>query len=99
MANVVRHGEETEPCRDMLCWSAPACKLRKGGLLWHAQNALSDLVGNGSQNTTTGVEEIVDNPMITDVYGEKAFNCAVRNHEKNLMNERFIATMLKAWKK
>ena len=25
----------------------------KGGLLWHARNALSDLVGNGSQNTTT----------------------------------------------
>ena len=41
------------------------------------------------------MEEIVDNPMITDEYGEKAFNSAVRNHEKNMMSERFISTMNK----
>lgn len=59
----------------------------------------SALIAHSEEDIKARVEEIVDNPMITDVYGEKAFNCAVRNHEKNLMNERFIATMLKAWKK
>lgn len=59
----------------------------------------SALIAHSSDEIKARVEAIVDNPMITDVYGEKAFNCAVRNHEKNMMNERFIATMLKAWKK
>ena len=59
----------------------------------------SALIAHSEEEIKVRVEEVVDNPMITDVYGEKAFNCAVRNHEKNMMNERFIATMLKAWKK
>ena len=59
----------------------------------------SALIAHNIEEIKARVEEIVENPMITDVYGEKAFNCAVRNHEKNMMNERFIATMLKAWKK
>lgn len=59
----------------------------------------SALIAHSSDEIKARVEAIVDNPMITDVYGEKAFNCAVRNHEKNMMNERFISTMLKAWKK
>lgn len=59
----------------------------------------SALIAHSKEEIETRVKEIVDNPMITDVYGEKAFNCAVRNHEKNMMNDRFIATMLKAWKK
>lgn len=59
----------------------------------------SALIANSAEEIRTRVEEIVANPMITDEYGEKAFNCAVRNHEKNMMTERFIETMLKAWKK
>ena len=59
----------------------------------------SALIAHSSDEIKARVEAIVDNPMITDVYGEKAFNCAVRNHDKNMMNERFIATMMKAWKK
>lgn len=59
----------------------------------------SALIAHSAEEIKARVEEIVANPMITDEYGEKAFNCAVRNHEKNMMNERFIATMLKAWKK
>lgn len=39
------------------------------------------------------VELIVNNPMIVDEYGEKAYNCAVRNHEKTMMEQRFINTM------
>lgn len=56
----------------------------------------SALIAHSSEEILARVKEIVDNPMITDEYGEKAFNCAVRNHEKNMMNERFIDTMLKA---
>ena len=59
----------------------------------------SALIAHSVEEIKARVEAIVDNPMITDVYGEKAFNCAVRNHEKNMMNERFTVTMLKAWKK
>lgn len=40
------------------------------------------------------INHIVNNPEIIDEYGEKAFNCAIRNHEKNMMNRRFIETML-----
>ena len=58
----------------------------------------SALIAHSVEEIKARVEAIVDNPMITDVYGEKAFNCAVRNHEKNMMNERFTATMLKVWK-
>ena len=59
----------------------------------------SALIAHSAEEIKARVEEIVANPMITDEYGEKAFNCAVRNHEKDMMNERFITTMLKAWKK
>lgn len=59
----------------------------------------SALIAHSAEEIKARVEEIVANPLITDEYGEKAFNCAVRNHEKDLMNERFITTMLKAWKK
>ena len=59
----------------------------------------SALIAHSAEEIKARVEEIVANPLITDEYGEKAFNCAVRNHEKDMMNERFITTMLKAWKK
>lgn len=42
------------------------------------------------------VKNIVDNPDVIDSYGEKAFNCAVRNHEKGMMEERFIDTIISA---
>ena len=42
------------------------------------------------------VREIVSNPRLIDEYGKKAFNCAIKNHERQMMNERFINTMIKA---
>lgn len=56
----------------------------------------SALIAHSAEEIKARVEEIVANPMITDEYGEKAFNCAVRNHDKGMMTERFISTMLKA---
>lgn len=59
----------------------------------------SALIAHTAEEIQKRVDELVANPMLTDEYGEKAFNCAVRNHEKGMMTERFINTMLKAVKK
>ena len=42
------------------------------------------------------VRMIISTPELIDEYGRKAFDCAVRNHERGMMNERFITTMIKA---
>ena len=51
--------------------------------------------------TSTGeikqrIREIVENPSITSEYGRFAFECAKKNHEKIMMEGRFINTMLRA---
>ena len=58
----------------------------------------SALIANSKDEIENRVREIINNPMLTDDYGEKAFVCAVRNHERGMMNERFVNTMLKAFK-
>lgn len=57
------------------------------------------IIAHTNEEIFEKVALIVNNPALVDEYGEKAFNCAVRNHEKGMMTERFISTMLKAWKK
>lgn len=42
------------------------------------------------------IRMIVSKPDLIEEYGRKAFDCAVRNHERVMMNERFITTMIKA---
>ena len=42
------------------------------------------------------VKYIVENPDVINDYGKKAFDCAVRNHEKGMVEERFIKTVCKA---
>lgn len=56
----------------------------------------SALIANSKEQVEERIRELVSNPMLTDEYGRKAFECAVTNHEKNMMNERFINTMRKA---
>ena len=56
------------------------------------------IIAHTNEEIIEKVKMIVENPALVDEYGEKAFNCAVRNHEKGMMNERFITTMLKALK-
>lgn len=56
----------------------------------------SALIANSKDEILTQIKRIIEYPLIVDEYGEKAFNCAIRNHEKNMMNTRFIQTMRKA---
>lgn len=58
----------------------------------------SALIANSKDEIYKQVKHIIENPQIVDEYGEKAFNCAVRNHEKHMMNKRFIETMCNAMK-
>ena len=58
----------------------------------------SALIAHSKDEILRQIKRIVENPNIVDEYGEKAFNCAVRNHEKNMMNKRFINTMCNAIK-
>lgn len=56
----------------------------------------SALIATSVEEIEKRVREIITNPGLTDEYGRKAFDCAVRNHERSMMNERFINTMKKA---
>lgn len=56
----------------------------------------SALIATSAEEIEKRVREIIYKPELTDKYGRKAFECAVRNHEKGMMNERFINTMKKA---
>lgn len=56
----------------------------------------SALIATSVKEIEKRVREIITNPGLTDEYGRKAFDCAVKNHEKGMMNERFINTMKKA---
>ena len=58
----------------------------------------SALIAHSKEDILEQVKRIVEHPDLVDVYGEKAFNCAIRNHEKKMMNKRFIETMCKAVK-
>ena len=38
---------------------------------------------------------ILDNPQVIEEYGKKAFDCAKRNHDKEVIDKRFIQTICK----
>lgn len=52
------------------------------------------IIGCTKEEIYEQINHIISNPEIINEYGEKAFKCAIRNHEKNMMNRRFIETML-----
>lgn len=56
----------------------------------------SGLVATTSNEILKQVESIIDNPDIIRVYGMKAYQCAINNHDKDMMNRRFIETICKA---
>lgn len=58
----------------------------------------SAIIAHTKEEIFEQVKRLVDYPTLVDEYGQKAFDCSVRNHEKNMMNQRFIETMLKARK-
>ena len=51
------------------------------------------IIAHTSEEIHQQVKRIVEHPTLIDEYGEKAFNCAIRNHEKGMMTKRFIETM------
>ena len=56
----------------------------------------SALIASSPNDVYTKIKHIVDNPDIINQYGEKAYNCAVVNHDKKMVNDRFIDTICKA---
>lgn len=58
----------------------------------------SAIIANNAEQIQQQVARLIDDPQLIDQYGEKAFNCAIRNHDKNMMSNRFITTMLNAIK-
>ncbi len=52
------------------------------------------IIANDADEILSAVKQIVEHPGIIDKYGEKAFNAAMRNHEKSMINQRFINTMM-----
>lgn len=54
------------------------------------------IIAHSPKEIYVQINRIIDNPALIDEYGEKAFNCAIRNHEKDMMTRRFITTMMHA---
>jgi glycosyltransferase involved in cell wall biosynthesis len=56
----------------------------------------SAIIATGAEQIKEKIKLIVDNPSIVAEYGQKAYDCAVRNHEKAEVDRRFINSMIKA---
>ena len=56
----------------------------------------SGLVATTNDEILKQVVSIIEDPDIIRVYGMKAYKCAVNNHDKDMMNQRFIKTICKA---
>lgn len=54
------------------------------------------IIAHSENEIHEAVIKLINNPELVDSYGEKAFNTAKRNHERDLLNKRFVTTMLKA---
>ena len=58
----------------------------------------SALVATDVQQLEERLQYILANPKIIEEYGQKAFDCAKRNHDKTIVNQRFIETICRATK-
>lgn len=52
------------------------------------------LIANSTEEINDIIKLIVSNTELVNLYGEKAFHVAKMNHDKKLLNERFINAML-----
>ena len=57
------------------------------------------LIACSEEDVAAKVRNIVESPIIINQYGQAAFDCAIKNHEKSVVTERFINTMLGATEK
>lgn len=55
----------------------------------------SAIIATTNEQIVEKVCEIVGSPELVKTYSRKAYDCAVMNHEMNMINDRFIQTMLK----
>lgn len=53
----------------------------------------SAIIAYNEEDIYKQVSRIFKNPDLVSEYGKKAYDCAVRNHEKQTVNHRFIETM------
>ena len=56
----------------------------------------SALVATTKEDIIRHIKTIVSDPTIIDLYGKKAYDCAVKNHNKEIVQRRFIDTICKA---
>ena len=55
----------------------------------------SAIVATDTTEIEAKLREIIDNPSLIQEYSRKAYDCAVRNHEKSMIDRRFVETMIK----
>ena len=56
------------------------------------------IIASSASDIYRQVKIIISNPVLVNEYAENAFKCAVINHNKENMSQRFIATMCRAAK-
>ena len=57
----------------------------------------SAIVSTDIKDIKLNIKRIIDNPTIIAEYSRKAYDCAVRNHEKNMVDERCINSMVRVF--
>ena len=58
----------------------------------------SAIVATSANQIEDRLKYIIEHPSIILEYGKKAYDCALRNHEKRMVDNRFINTMISAVK-
>ena len=53
----------------------------------------SAIVATDEAEIENKIRTLIDNPDLITEYGRKAYDCAVRNHERSMINKRFIDCM------
>lgn len=56
----------------------------------------SAIIASNSSEIEESLKRILTNRELIKDYGRKAFDCALRNHDKQMMERRFIETMMRA---
>ena len=54
------------------------------------------IISHSKDEIKDAVSRLIDNPQLVDLYGEKAFKTAQKNHDKFVLDKRFIQTMISA---
>lgn len=58
----------------------------------------SAIVATETDQIYVAIKRLCDNPVLIEEYSRKGYDCAVRNHEKSVVDKRFIENMCKAAK-